>query len=119
MPSGRAYVLAMPNGTIRIVTCCYCGARSTLGAEGGRRLVCHGCGAPIRRIETLAPKAVSRAGASAGRKRAIPHPAEAPGRHLPKDRPARRKRGKRRRGGLLHRLGKTFDDLDDIFDLFD
>ena len=117
--------------TIRIVTCCYCGARSTLRAEGGQRLVCHGCGAPIKRIEAVAPKPMPRAGSAAGRnpampragangrKPATPHPAERPGEHLAKDRPARRKKGKRRRGGLLHRLGKRLDDLDDILDLVD
>jgi hypothetical protein len=104
---------------LKIVTCCYCGARSTLRPEGGQRLVCHGCGAPIRRIEALAAKPMPRPGKASGRKPATPHPAERPGDHLAKDRPARRKKGKRKRGGLLHRLGKTFDDLDDIFDLFD
>ena len=104
---------------LKIVTCCYCGARSTLRPEGGQRLVCHGCGAPIERIEALAPKPMPHPGAASARKPATPHAAERPGEHLPKDRPARRKKGKRRRGGLLHRLGKTFDDLDDIFDLFD
>jgi hypothetical protein len=103
--------------TLRIVACCYCGARSTLRAEGGQRLVCHGCGAPVRHIEAVAPR--PRRGATGGPKAATPHPAERPGEHLAKDRPARRKKGKRKRGGLLHRLGKRLDDLDDIFDLFD
>ncbi len=106
-------------GNIRIVSCCYCGARSTLGPEGGRRLVCHGCGAPIRHIEALTPKPMPRRGAAAGRRPATPQPAETAGHHLSKDRPARRKKGKRRRGGLLHRLGKGFDDIDELFDLFD
>jgi hypothetical protein len=60
-----------------------------------------------------------RPGVAGGPKPATPHPAERPGAHLAKDRPARRKKGKRRRGGLLRRLGRAFDDLDDIFDLFD
>jgi hypothetical protein len=118
-----------PDHTLRIVTCCYCGARSTLAPEGGQRLVCHGCGAPIRRIEAVAAKPMPRAGAARGAKPATPHPAERKadglgdgrGEHLAKDRPVRRKKGKRKRGGLLHRIAKTFDDLDldDIFDLFD
>jgi hypothetical protein len=120
MPAGPAYLRAMPSH-LRIITCCYCGARSTLGPEGGRRLVCHGCGAPIRKIEMLAPKPMPRRGPGTDtrRKPAIPHPAEAPGHHLPKDRPVRRKKGKRRRGGLLHRLAEGVDDLEDLFDLFD
>lgn len=110
---------AMPRG-LKVVTCCYCGARSTLSAEGGQRLVCHGCGAPLKRIEALSPKSMPRPGASAGPKPARPHRAERPGEHHWKDRPARRKKGKRRKGGLLHRLGKAFDELEDIVDdIFD
>ena len=112
----------MPHG-LKVVTCCYCGARSTLRAEGGQRLVCHGCGAPLSRVEALSPKASPKRkphpGADSGPKPATPHPAERRREHHWKDRPARRKKGKRRKGGLLHRLGKAFDDLEDIFDLFD
>ena len=109
-----------PHHPLRVITCCYCGARSTLRREGGERLVCHGCGAPVRRIEAVLSKPKPRPGASAGPKPATPHRAEKPGEHHWKDRPARRKKGKRKRGGLLHRLGRALDDVEDIFDdIFD
>ena len=115
----RPYVAAMArwkNGAERITTCCYCGARSTLPPSARReRLVCHGCGAPIRVIEALGPATGAR---ESGRNPAIPHPAEPRGAHLPKDRPVRRKKGKTR-PGLMRRLGRAFDDLDDLFDIFD
>lgn len=102
----------------RIATCCYCGARSTLPPSTRReRLVCHGCGAPIRVIEALAPQAHPRM-TEAKRRPALPHPAERPGAHLPKDRPVRRKKGKAR-PGFLRRMADAFDDLDDILDIFD
>lgn len=102
----------------RIAACCYCGSRSILPAAARReRLVCHGCGAPIRVIEAMPPAAAPHE-APRGQRPAIPHPAEAPGAHAPKDRPVRRKKG-RHRPGLLARLGRSFDDLDDILDIFD
>ena len=102
----------------RLLTCCYCGARSILPAGGGeKRLVCHGCGAPIREIERL--RQHSRARPSGGKKKpAIPHPAERPGAHAEPDRPSRRKKGKRRKG-IGKRVSKAFDGLEDLFDLFD
>lgn len=52
-------------------------------------------------------------------KPAIPHGAERPGQHLGKDRPIRRKKGKRRKGGFFNTLGKVFDDFDDIGEVFE
>lgn len=102
---------------IRVVTCCYCGARSTLEHGKGRKLVCHGCGAGMKRIEAIQP-VLERAGKSKHKKPAIPHPAEGDRKHLDKDRPARRKKGKRRRG-MWYQVREAFDDIDDIFDFFD
>lgn len=104
---------------IRIVTCCYCGGRSTLEHSRGRNLICHGCGASISRIEAIQP-VLERAAKPKNRKKkpAIPHPAEGDRKHLAKDRPARRKKGKRRRGMWYH-VREAFDDLDDLDDLFD
>ena len=104
---------------IRVVTCCYCGARSTLGKDRGRNLTCHGCGAGITRIEAIQP-VLERAGKSEERKKkpAVPHPAEGERRHKAKDRPARRKKGKRKRG-MWYQVREAFDDIDDLFDIFD
>ncbi|MBK0398622.1 hypothetical protein H0I76_05440 [Limibaculum sp. M0105] len=97
----------------RIATCCYCGSRSILPSGGRReRLVCHGCGAPIRVLEILGARDAP------GRRPAVPHPAERPGAHQAKDRAVRRKKGKRK-PGLIARLGRVLDDLDDILDIFD
>ncbi|MDT8343158.1 MAG: hypothetical protein RQ752_01885 [Thermohalobaculum sp.] len=104
----------------RIASCRSRGSRSILPATTrGERLVCHGCGAPIRVIEAMAPAAPSRARPGARHAHpATPHPAERPGAHQPTDRPLRRRKGKAR-PGLLARLGRAFDDLDDILDVFD
>ncbi|MEM7508070.1 MAG: hypothetical protein AAF415_15145 [Pseudomonadota bacterium] len=111
----------------RIIICCYCDARSILPREAGQRLVCHGCGAPIRRVAALEPSHLRRA-APRDVRPAPPRPAELPGAHSAKDRPCRRrkhKKGKRRPKGLLYRFREAiddvldFDDLDELFDLFD
>lgn len=104
---------------MRVVTCCYCGARSTLSAKRPTRLVCHGCGAAIRKIETLQPDLERLRKRPAGRKPAIPHRAERPHDHLPKDRPIRRKKGKRRQRSVWSRLSDQVDDIFDLDDLFD
>ncbi|MFK7943164.1 MAG: hypothetical protein AB8B85_09660 [Paracoccaceae bacterium] len=54
-----------------------------------------------------------------GPKPAIPHRAEREHEHLAKDRPARRKKGKRKKRSVWYHIGEAFDDLDDIFDFFD
>lgn len=103
------------------MTCCYCGARSLIGLRAARHdLVCHGCGAPILEIDLLAapgPARPRQRGESRGPKPAIPHPAERPRARLDKDRPVRRRKGRRR--SLWSRAAEAFDDLDDLFDLFD
>ena len=105
---------------MKIVTCCYCGARSTLATRPGERLLCHGCGAAITKLEAFQPD-IERHKKSRkdGRKPAIPHHAERENGHLPKDRPARRKKGKRKQRSVWHFVGEAFDDIDDIFDIFD
>lgn len=104
---------------IRVLTCCYCGARSTLPRDASRALVCHGCGAPIRRIEKIQPELERMArGATSGRP-AHPHPADRHDGHRPQDRPARRRKGKYKKSGFWDRLRRIADDADDIFDIFD
>ncbi|MEM9063194.1 MAG: hypothetical protein AAGD13_22260 [Pseudomonadota bacterium] len=102
---------------IRLVTCCYCGARSTLERIKTSGLSCHGCGASIQKLEGVQP-VLERSGKKHRKKPAVPHRAESEKGHLPKDRPARRKKGKRKRSMWYH-VREAFDDLDDIFDLFD
>ncbi len=109
---------------VRIITCCYCGARSTLKRSKERDLVCHGCGAPIQKLEGLQPileRMPKTSGAAESRKKQpIPHRAERPHQHLDKDRPSRRKKGKRRKKrSMWYHVREAFDDIDDIFDIFD
>ncbi|MEM9139798.1 MAG: hypothetical protein AAGB15_08185 [Pseudomonadota bacterium] len=105
---------------IKMVTCCYCGARSTLPTDRAQRLVCHGCGAAMKKIEALQPTFEKQKSSKTHAKPAAPHPAEREGRRLKdKDRPARRKKGKKRQVTIWHRLRDAVDDLDDVFDIFD
>ncbi len=113
-----------PSHAMRIITCCYCGARSTLERSKERDLVCHGCGASIQKLEGLQPvleRIHKTPGDSEKRKKpSIPHHAEKPRKHLEKDRPARRKKGKRKKKrSMWYHVREAFDDLDDIFDIFD
>ena len=104
----------------RILTCCYCGARSTLPDGKRSRLVCHGCGAAIRKIEKLQPiieRLPKRKEKGSDAKRpAIPHPADRHGGHKRHDRPAYRRKGKRRKS-VWKRLEDTFEDILDVLDL--
>lgn len=104
---------------LRVVTCCYCNARSTLSGDRTEHLVCHGCGAPIRQIEVLHPDLERRRRKGNGKKPAMPHHAERPHKHLDKDRPSRRKKGKRKKRSFFDRLADSADDLFDLDDLFD
>ena len=107
----------------RVVVCCYCEARVLLPTDGaGRRLVCHGCGAPLSQIMDREP--VHHLKSKKKRKKAgSPRPAEVEGAHLGKDRAARRRKSdKKKRKGLFDRLGDAAGDVldfDDLFDFFD
>ncbi|MEM6488364.1 MAG: hypothetical protein AAF677_08865 [Pseudomonadota bacterium] len=108
----------------RLLICCYCGARSILPAKGARRLVCLGCGAPIRQIAPLAPGPGRKTKpGKRGKRPAVPHAADRPDHIRNADRPARRKKGKRRKTGFT-RLWDTLEDLvedtlEEAVDLFD
>ena len=104
---------------LRVISCCYCGARSTLKPEPGQRLLCHGCGAPITKLEPLQASMERKRKKRGTPKPAIPHHAEGCGGHLAKDRPQRRKKGKRRKRSIWYHIGEAFDDFDDILDIFD
>lgn len=103
----------------KILTCCYCGARSTLAGSRSGRLVCHGCGAPAENLEKIQCVLEKRRKKSDHPKAAVPHPAERAGAHLDKDRPARRKKGKRKKRSVWYHVAEALDDWDDIFDFFD
>lgn len=103
----------------RIVSCCYCGSRSILPREGGLRLVCHGCGAPIRVIEALETPPDKRKRKHKKEKPAVPHPAVERGAHKRKDMALRRRKGKRRKSlidWLEDVIEDAWDDLEDVFD---
>lgn len=118
----------MPNQSgpgSRVVICCYCDARSLLPRDGAGRLVCHGCGAPIRLIQRMEPSHLSRAGARDAKPptpRRAERPEEHGGRHDSYRRRKSKKKGKRREKSLFARLADVADDvfdLDDILDIFD
>lgn len=102
---------------IRVVTCCYCGARSTIENSAKRNLVCHGCGASIQRLESVQP-VLERSAKKHRKKMAVPHPADSDHKRKEHDRPARRKKGKRKKG-MWYQVREAFDDFDDFFDIFD
>jgi hypothetical protein len=113
--------MARPDPARRIVTCCYCASRSTLPREGGARLVCHGCGAPIRVVAALeeGPRPVRKGKGSRKARPATPHPALPPGAHGRKDLALRRRKGRRRKS-LISRLEDLIEDaVEEIGDLLD
>lgn len=103
------------------MTCCYCGARSTLSGSGTQRLVCHGCGASIRKIAEVQPALERKRKKTKHAKPACPHRAEAKHAHLDKDRPTRRRKGKRKKKdrSVWYHISEALDDWDDVFDIFD
>lgn len=110
-----------PSHQLRVLTCCYCGARSTLGMRTSERLVCHGCGAPIRKIAAVQPALERKRKKGDHAKPAIPHHAEGKREHLDKDRPARRRKGKRKSKSrsVWYHISEALDDWDDVLDIFD
>lgn len=133
MGASLAYIGAMkPAHLTKLITCGYCGARSTLPVAAKRQaLVCHGCGAPIETIEILQPALEKRKKSKKRRKTAKPaqpHPACDASTYRAKDHPARRKKAKpKKRRSLFRGLGDVFedvfddvfDDLEDLLDVFD
>ena len=110
----------------RIVICCYCDARSILPPDGAGRLVCHGCGAPIRHVEMREPVHTAKARRSPDQarvKHAPPRPAEQPEAHGGHHDACRRKRKSskrpKKRKSLFSALADDLFDLDDLFDVFD
>ncbi|GAA6208187.1 hypothetical protein NBRC116601_14800 [Cognatishimia sp. WU-CL00825] len=96
----------MPQGT-KIATCCYCGSRAALTLRGKlqHELACASCGAPLHELKHMPIPArhVEKA----------QHFETARSHYKPKKTKKKYKK-KRKSWGK-----KLFDDLDDIFDLFD
>ncbi|MEM8752455.1 MAG: hypothetical protein AAGF90_05715 [Pseudomonadota bacterium] len=97
---------------VKMVTCCYCGARDVMRVGKGARvtLSCLTCGAPVKKVEEV------RANAPA------PAPIEPPKKinkhRRPKHFDAIRKRKKKRKS-LFNRLVEEIDDVFDLDDIFD
>lgn len=71
----------------------------------------------MTRIEALQPGLEKQKKSNAHARPAAPHPAERLERpKKDKDRPSRRKKGKRRQVSIWHRLTDAVDDFDDVFD---
>lgn len=91
----------------KILTCCYCGARSLFAPGAGATLSCETCGAPLKeqKPRPLAkPKTVrpDRSGGAAG-------PVKA-------KKSARKAKKKRRKPLFRKVLSEAFDLIEDIFD---
>lgn len=104
----------------RVVICCYCDARSLVPRGASGRLVCNGCGAPIKLIERLEPSHRAKK----PRKKTQLRPAERANAHASGDYAYRRRKAKkgRRSKSMLYRIHDAMDDLfdlDDLFDVFD
>lgn len=94
---------------VKMITCCYCGARDVMRVAKGRRMAlsCLTCGAPVRKMETVRADAPAPAPAE---------PAEKINRHKrPKHFDAVRKRKKKRKSASK----RIWDVVEDIFDLDD
>ena len=102
---------------LKVIACCYCGARSTLPRTKSRvPLVCHGCGAAISKIEQIQPQIERAQRDKTHRKPAVPHPARPADKRAEKS--AKRRKGKRKKG-LWYHVTEAFDDIDDLFDVGD
>ncbi|MEM7669069.1 MAG: hypothetical protein AAF317_07940 [Pseudomonadota bacterium] len=104
----------------RVIICCYCDSRSLIPRDPGPRLVCHGCGAPVKVIEALEPSHRSRK-RDPGVKRQPPRRAKDRDDHAGHHDACRRRKSKKGRKprGLLYRLHDALDDVLDLDDLFD
>ena len=101
----------MPEGR-KIATCCYCGTRSVLELDSARHaLHCAACGAPITRMKAMR---ADSAATGPARRRAPSKPSGYPG-HAAPDRPRKRK-GRKKRRGMLYYLKEAFDEIEDLFD---
>ncbi|PWJ13258.1 hypothetical protein [Jannaschia seohaensis] len=90
---------------LKVATCCYCGARTTLRptAQDGHGLACGSCGAPLTRMKALRPEQAQ----AAARHPTAPHP-------MPM-KPPKKKRKKKK--SLFHKLAKeVWDEIEEIFD---
>ncbi len=96
----------MPLGT-KIATCCYCGSRAALTLRGKlqHELACASCGAPLHELKQM-PVSVQQVEKS--------QHYEIPRSHNKYKKSKKKYKKNRKSWGK-----KLFDDLDDIFDLFD
>jgi hypothetical protein len=94
----------------KILTCCYCGARSLFAPGAGATLSCETCGAPLKvqkarpavRERTVKPE---RTGAAAVPVRVKP------------EKPHKKPKKKKRRKSLFRKvLSEAVDVIEDIFD---
>lgn len=94
---------------MKMVTCCYCGARDVMRVGKGARvtLSCLTCGAPVRKMETVKTDAPT------------PPPAETPKKVNRHRRPKHFEAIKRRKKKRKSIFARVLDELDDVFDLDD
>lgn len=110
--------------TIKLATCCYCGAKSTLALCGAstRTLTCEQCSAPLSRLKFIkkVDAAPGPTGKTAKRKSLRRPPAQARSRDEQRRRPlwSPRKKRKAARGPrrFTRLLAELFDEFEDLFD---
>ncbi|MEM7525254.1 MAG: hypothetical protein AAF360_16170 [Pseudomonadota bacterium] len=99
---------------VKMITCCYCGARDALRMGKGARvtLSCLTCGAPVRKMEDVRIDAPTQPVAAAPPKKVNKH-------RRPEHFDAFRKRKKKKKKSGFARLWDKVDDVFDLDDIFD
>ena len=98
---------------VKMMTCCYCGARDMISLCKGKRvaLSCLSCGGPVVKFETIKPAATSVPRAP------LPDRLNRHQHRAPHEALFRRKRKKR--PTLLARIWDKVEDVFDLDDIFD
>jgi len=101
--------------TPKIATCCYCGTRAALSLRGEERheLACSNCGAPLHEMKML------RTDAHGDRELVRPSPIRQPPRPSYKDDKRSRKKRKKTKSLSRRFMEELWDEVEDLFDIFD
>ncbi|MEL6584465.1 MAG: hypothetical protein AAFQ36_11590 [Pseudomonadota bacterium] len=99
----------------KIATCSYCGTRSTLVFDSARHeLVCPACRAPLHVMKPV-PKPVEHVAPKAKAKPVKPYKPSSDAKYRV-EQPWQKPKKKKKRKSFLK---KAFDEVEDLFDLFD
>ena len=100
---------------IKIVTCCYCGAREALvlASETRHELACGNCGAPLRQLKMLRKAAVPVTAPAATPTRPEPKKHAQKRDKFTRNRPKKKSKFSKLRSELIE---EVWDFIEDIFD---